>query len=105
MAGAQGGRATRRPLNHVLSNEIYERQDIATVTTRHHFGRLDINGYADTDGHQRSRFNSREHIIAGPKFVDKDSLSYREIFIDRITKVTSSGPPPGPLTQQRGRGD
>jgi hypothetical protein len=104
--GRRAGRSsnTEAPY-YVLSNEIFERQDIATVTTRHDFGRLASNGYSDTGGHQRSCFNSREHIIADPKFVNKDSLSYRKIFIGRITKVTSSGPPPGPLRQQRDRGD
>jgi hypothetical protein len=63
--GRRAGRSsnTEAPY-HVLSNEIFERQDIETVTTRHHFGQLDINGYSDTDGHQRSRYNSRELIIA-----------------------------------------
>lgn len=74
---------------HVLSNEIFERQDIATITTRHHFGQLDINGYSDTDGHQRSRYNSREFLIANSEFFDEATTSDCTSLPFSATKITS----------------
>lgn len=104
--GRRAGRSsnTEAPY-YVRSNEIFERQDIATVTTRHRCGRRDGNGYSDTDSHPRSHHHSRKCRLTDSEFVNEGALPYREIVIGRVTKVTSPGSPTGPPWQQPDRGD
>ena len=104
--GWRAGRSSNTEASYyVRSNEIFERQDIATVTTRHRCGRRGGNGYSDTDGHPRSHHHSRKCRLTDSEFVNEDSLGPCETVIGGVTKVTSPGPPPGPPWQQPDRGD